>query len=398
VWIVDGWGFAALFHLSTGIALAALILTVSQRETLTRVVAAPFSLASLLSRGALFPSFVIFCFMTTYGALVAFLAIYAQSRGTNPGIFFLVMAVVIALARGYAGIISDRVGRAPVAAAGQATAAAALVVLAVDDGFAALAAAGALYGLGLGTTQPSLTAWAVDLVGQRSGARPWAPSTPPSSSASPPAPWDSVPCSRDELSRHVPGRRHHVIAGGHLCGKPMGTWNTLTQRRRPAMKKKIGSPHVPDPPPQTWSNCLVVGNQVFVAGMVARGSEGAVGGDSMYAQAQAIFAKIKHLVEAAGGTMNDIVKVVIFVTDIKRREEVWKARREVFTGDFPRLDAGGGAGVGGAGVPRGDRGDRDPGGGEALGIARAGLPAHHRPLTLPSPPVGERVIGWGQLT
>ena len=32
------------------------------------------------------------------------------------------------------------------------------------------------------------------------------------------------------------------------------------------MKKKIGSPHVPDPPPQTWSNCLVVGNQVFVAG------------------------------------------------------------------------------------------------------------------------------------
>jgi 2-iminobutanoate/2-iminopropanoate deaminase len=39
--------------------------------------------------------------------------------------------------------------------------------------------------------------------------------------------------------------------------------------------------------------------------------------------------------EAAGGRMDDIVKVVIFVTDIKRREEVWKARREVFSGDFP---------------------------------------------------------------
>ena len=33
--------------------------------------------------------------------------------------------------------------------------------------------------------------------------------------------------------------------------------------------------------------------------------------------------------------MDDIVKVQIFVTDIKRREEVWKARREAFTGDFP---------------------------------------------------------------
>jgi 2-iminobutanoate/2-iminopropanoate deaminase len=55
----------------------------------------------------------------------------------------------------------------------------------------------------------------------------------------------------------------------------------------------------------------------------------------MYGQAKAIFGKIKHLMEAAGGTMDDIVKVQIFVTDIKRREEVWKARREVFTGDFP---------------------------------------------------------------
>jgi 2-iminobutanoate/2-iminopropanoate deaminase len=101
-------------------------------------------------------------------------------------------------------------------------------------------------------------------------------------------------------------------------------------------KRRISSPHVPEPPPQTWSNALVVGNQVFIAGMVARdGSGAAAGGDSMYGQSKAIFEKIRHVMEAAGGRMDDIVKVVIFVTDIKRREEVWKARREVFTGDFP---------------------------------------------------------------
>ena len=44
----------------------------------------------------------------------------------------------------------------------------------------------------------------------------------------------------------------------------------------------------------------------------------------MYEQARAIFAKIKHLMEAAGGRMDDIVKVVIYVTDIKRREECGK--------------------------------------------------------------------------
>jgi len=92
-------------------------------------------------------------------------------------------------------------------------------------------------------------------------------------------------------------------------------------------------PQVPDPPPQTWSNCLVVGNQVFIAGMGARSGAEMVGGDSMYGQSRAILAKIKHLMEAAGGRMDDIVKV--FVTDIKRREEFWQARREFFSGDFP---------------------------------------------------------------
>jgi 2-iminobutanoate/2-iminopropanoate deaminase len=100
-------------------------------------------------------------------------------------------------------------------------------------------------------------------------------------------------------------------------------------------KKRVSSPHVPDPPPQTWSNCLVVDNQIFVAGMTARQGDHTVGGNSMYEQARAVFGKIKHLVEAAGGQMDDVVKVNIFVTDILRREEVWKARREVFSGDFP---------------------------------------------------------------
>jgi enamine deaminase RidA (YjgF/YER057c/UK114 family) len=92
------------------------------------------------------------------------------------------------------------------------------------------------------------------------------------------------------------------------------------------------SPEVPEPPPGTWSNCLVANGIAYIAGMTARGSEAA--GDE-YAQAKAIFAKIRHLVEAAGGTMADVMKVTIFVTDITKREEVWRARREVFTGNFP---------------------------------------------------------------
>jgi len=44
-------------------------------------------------------------------------------------------------------------------------------------------------------------------------------------------------------------------------------------------KQRMSSPHVSEPPPQTWSNCLVVGNQVFTAGMTARtGTEAIVSG------------------------------------------------------------------------------------------------------------------------
>jgi enamine deaminase RidA (YjgF/YER057c/UK114 family) len=33
--------------------------------------------------------------------------------------------------------------------------------------------------------------------------------------------------------------------------------------------------------------------------------------------------------------MDDVVKITIFVTDIAYNQEVWRARREFFTGDFP---------------------------------------------------------------
>ena len=100
--------------------------------------------------------------------------------------------------------------------------------------------------------------------------------------------------------------------------------------------QRVTSKNLSEPAPGTWSNCRVYGNQFFVAGMTASDPKGGVLGDgSMYSQAKEAFTKVKHMVEAAGGTMNDIARLDIYVTDIKRREEVWKARKECFTGDFP---------------------------------------------------------------
>jgi 2-iminobutanoate/2-iminopropanoate deaminase len=108
------------------------------------------------------------------------------------------------------------------------------------------------------------------------------------------------------------------------------TANHVTSRIR-----RVTSPQVPEPASGTWSNCLTVNGVAYISGMVGRGNDGKVVAGDEYEQAKLIFAKIRNLVEAAGGTMADVVKITIFVTDITQREKVWRARREVFTGDFP---------------------------------------------------------------
>lgn len=100
-------------------------------------------------------------------------------------------------------------------------------------------------------------------------------------------------------------------------------------------KQRITSPQVPEPPAETWSNCLVIGDHIHVAGLTARGLAEDLGTTSVYAQAKEIFTRIRHLMQAADAQMDDIVRVQIYVTDIRQREEVWRARREFFTGDFP---------------------------------------------------------------
>ncbi len=100
--------------------------------------------------------------------------------------------------------------------------------------------------------------------------------------------------------------------------------------------ERFQSEKVSEPPPETWSNCLVADNHVYIAGMTARGADfKPLAEMDEYEQAKVCLTKIRHLIEAAGGSMADIVRVNIFVTNIRNREEVWRARREFFSGDFP---------------------------------------------------------------
>lgn len=100
-----------------------------------------------------------------------------------------------------------------------------------------------------------------------------------------------------------------------------------------AKMRTVHSPKVPTPKPGIKSNCKVVGNQVFIGGMVGRREDGSFP-DGMAAQSQIALQKIKDLMEAAGGSMADVVNLNVYVTEMATDE--WQAaRRDFFTGDFP---------------------------------------------------------------
>jgi enamine deaminase RidA (YjgF/YER057c/UK114 family) len=76
-----------------------------------------------------------------------------------------------------------------------------------------------------------------------------------------------------------------------------------------------------------YSRAVRVGTQVHVAGTAARGE--ALTGDA-YAQTQNILVTIRGALEQAGARIEDVVRTVIYVTDIRDADLVGRAHSEVF--------------------------------------------------------------------
>src|SRR6187431_3320471 len=76
-----------------------------------------------------------------------------------------------------------------------------------------------------------------------------------------------------------------------------------------------------------YSRAVSVGNVVFVAGTTAVDGDGAVvGPGSPYEQARFIFQKIEKALAQAGLSLQHVVRVRTFITDISRWEEVARAQ------------------------------------------------------------------------
>lgn len=80
-----------------------------------------------------------------------------------------------------------------------------------------------------------------------------------------------------------------------------------------------------------YSRAVRVGNRVYVAGTTAVDETGQVIGENdPYRQARFIYEKIGKALAEAGASLDDVVRVRAFVTDIGRWTDVARAQGEVF--------------------------------------------------------------------
>ncbi len=78
------------------------------------------------------------------------------------------------------------------------------------------------------------------------------------------------------------------------------------------------------------------GHVLHVSGHVSQAVDGTiVGRGDMRAQTRQTLQNIRDVLSAAGGIMDDIVKVTVFVTDVTEIEQIHEVRAEFFAKPYP---------------------------------------------------------------
>ncbi len=78
------------------------------------------------------------------------------------------------------------------------------------------------------------------------------------------------------------------------------------------------------------------GRLVFLSGMTSRRADGSIAGiGDVSEQTRQVCENLKAAVEEAGGTLDDICRVDVYVRNMEHFDAIHKVRREYFTGIAP---------------------------------------------------------------
>jgi reactive intermediate/imine deaminase len=98
----------------------------------------------------------------------------------------------------------------------------------------------------------------------------------------------------------------------------------------------------------TYSQAVRVGDTVYLSGQIGLDPGSMQLVDGIEAQIHRVFANLRAVTNAAGGSLNDIVKLNIFLTDLGHFAKVNEIMAEYFQQPYPARAA-----VGVASLPRG---------------------------------------------
>jgi 2-iminobutanoate/2-iminopropanoate deaminase len=91
-------------------------------------------------------------------------------------------------------------------------------------------------------------------------------------------------------------------------------------------------------PGGVWSTAVIVEAKrlLFISGLLARDENGnLVGAGDVSAQTRQVCENLKRSVEAAGGTLEDFVRVDVYITDMAHFDAIHAVRRTYFPKDPP---------------------------------------------------------------
>ncbi len=113
--------------------------------------------------------------------------------------------------------------------------------------------------------------------------------------------------------------------------------------------EKISAAGAPDLPTATWTNAFRVGPEVVMSGMTAHPATKKAADEGQplgaYEQTLLVLRKLEALVQAAGGHKHNIIKTVVYLTDIADKDEVGRARGDFFEGHYPTSTLVGASGL-----------------------------------------------------
>lgn len=87
--------------------------------------------------------------------------------------------------------------------------------------------------------------------------------------------------------------------------------------------------------PFLLSQGIKFGNLLFVSGQAGAGEDGKIVAGGFRTQGEQAFANLRRALEAGGSSLDDVIKVTIFVTDMNNFQEVVELRRQFFSAPYP---------------------------------------------------------------